>query len=65
MENLIHEIRISTASLIMILEGLELLKYVDSNFSKEEIQNFILKIKKVIDEDEERSKKEGSNIINA
>ena len=65
MENLIHKIRISTASLIMILEGLELLKDVDSNFSKEEIQNFIFKIKKVIDEDEERSKKEGSNIINA
>ena len=55
MENIIHEVRISTAALIMVLEGLKLLKNNSDKFNDENIKKLMTSIEKVIEDDEKRN----------
>ena len=64
MQNIIHEVRISTAALIMVLEGLKLLKNesrANKKFNNEDIKKLMISIEKVIEDDEKRNLKEIEN----
>lgn len=55
MQNIVHEVRISTAALIMVLEGLKLLKNNSDKFDNEDIKKLMTSIEKVIEDDEKRN----------